>query len=45
VFTHGNGALARNQALEINSDPLRVAKVGWMADIYPGISGPKSLGI
>jgi subtilisin family serine protease len=45
VFTEANGALAENQALEINSDPLRVAKAGWMADIYPGIYDAKSLGI
>jgi subtilisin family serine protease len=45
VFTEANGALAGNQALEINSDPLRVAKAGWMADIYPGIYDAKQLGI
>jgi subtilisin family serine protease len=45
VLTEANGALARKQALEINSDPLRVAKAGWMADIYPGIYEAKPLGI
>jgi hypothetical protein len=45
VWTEPNGALAGNPPLEINSDPLRVAKAGWMTDIYRGISGPKSLGI
>jgi len=45
VFTEANGALAGNQALEINSDLLRVAKAGWMADIYPGIYDAKQRGI
>jgi len=45
VFTEANGALAGKQALEINSDPLRVAKAGWMADIYRGIYDAKQLGI
>jgi len=45
VFTEANGALAGNQALEINSEPLRVAKAGWMADIYRGIYDAKQLGI
>jgi hypothetical protein len=45
MFTDANGALAGNQALEINSEPLRVAKAGWMADIYPGIYDAKQLGI
>jgi Ca2+-binding RTX toxin-like protein len=45
VFTEANGALAENQALEINSEFLRVAKAGWMADIYRGIYDPKQLGI
>jgi hypothetical protein len=44
-FTEANGALAGNQALEINSHPLRVAKAGWMADIYRGIYDAKPLGI
>jgi subtilisin family serine protease len=44
VFSEANGALAGNQALEINSDPLRVAKAGWMADIYPGIYDAKPRG-
>jgi len=45
VFAEANGALAGKQALEINSDPLRVAKAGWMADIYPGIYDAKQLGL
>jgi subtilisin family serine protease len=45
VFTEANGALAGNQALEINSEPLRVAKAGWMADIYRGIYDAKQLSI
>jgi subtilisin family serine protease len=45
VFSEANRALAGNQALEINSDPLRVAKAGWMADIYPGIYDAKQRGI
>jgi len=44
-FTEANGALAGNQALEINSHPLRLAKAGWMADIYHGIYDAKPLGI
>ena len=44
LLTEANGALAGKQALESNSDPLGVAKAGWIADIYPGIYATKQLG-
>jgi hypothetical protein len=34
VFTEAKGALAGNQALGINSDPLAVAKTSPFADSY-----------
>jgi subtilisin family serine protease len=45
VLTEANEPFAGNQPLAINSDPLRVAKAGWMADIYPGIYDAKQFGI
>ena len=46
VLTEADGALAGNQALEINSDPFGVDKTSVFPDRHLlAISGPKSLGI